>query len=124
MLASESGTVFWRPALLEETARNIVKEFIEKTAYKIKFSNYIEFFGYWSMALANALDGYGGGMACSHIVAATYLACHAIELTKPLTQYVPNCFSEDGDVRWLVNVGCTKMVLGYDTSTLIRLYKK
>lgn len=118
-LAVESGTIFWRPVhtIDAERIRAVVRQF----AYKLRFSAKLEFFAYAGWPFSKIFAGHGGGMACPHIVAATYAGSGELELDRDLSLYTPESFSDTGDAKWNVAVGQTRMVVGFDATSLVRL---
>ena len=123
-LAAESGTVFWQPVTLNDEQRARISNVVRLLAYRLKFSSNVEMLTYAGGPFARWFAGYGGGMACPHVVAATYGAIGALELDRDLATYTPEMLSETGDAKWLVPTGTTKMVVGYDSTSLINLPKK
>ena len=120
-LASMAGAVFWRRVDMDDAQRQCVQRAVDALAYKVRFSATSEFLVYCGLSV---FDGFGGGMACSHVVASTYGGGGVVDLKSNLSQYTPKSFSETGNAAWTVNVAPTKMVGGYDATTLIRLYQK
>jgi hypothetical protein len=123
-LVAVSGTVFWRPALaLSDAQRAGVGSVVRQLAYKLRFSDSIEFLAYAGWPFSKIFAGYGGGMACPHVVAATYAAIGALDLDRNLALYTPESFSESGDALWKPRdlFGGIRMVVGYDATRLIRL---
>lgn len=123
-LVAESGTVFWRPALaLSEFQRSRVAGIVQQLAYKIRFSSGLEFLAYAGWPFSEIFAGYGGGMNCTHIVAATYAAMGALELDRNLALYTPESLSETGDAQWRPHdlFGAARMVVGYNATSLIKL---
>ena len=123
-LVAESGTIFWKQVRLTDAQRRTVRTTIKQYAYKLGFSSYVEFASYFAKPLASMFSGYKGGMACSHIVATTCAAAGAIEIDKDIAAYTPQCLSDTGDAKWLVPVGTTKMVVGFDATSLVALPQK
>lgn len=127
-LASLNGSVFWRRVDMTEEQRAFVDKAVEVMAYKIRFSTLAEFMVYLGKPFSSLCDGMGGGMACPHVVASTYIGSGVIDLDRNLSQYTPKSFSDIGDALWSVNVAPTKMVVGYDATSLVslpaRLHKK
>lgn len=120
-LAALNGSVFWRRVDMKESQRSYVKKAIDAIAYKIRFSTLTEFMVYLGSPFAALFDGVGGGMACSHVVAATYIGAGVMDIDRKLSQYTPKSFSDIGDALWKVNTAPIKMVVGYDATTLVRL---
>lgn len=121
-LASDNGTIYWRPIGLNAAQRKCVDKMVDEFKYGVKFSDTPEFLSYFGPIMAKAFNGFGAGMACSHLVATTYIAANAIALDRHITQYTPKTFSDSGDAEWLVEVSeRVKMVVGFDTSRLISL---
>ena len=123
-LVAESGTVFWRPALaLSHEQRCGVGHVVSQLAYKLRFSSSIEFLAYAGWPFSKIFAGYGGGMACPHVVAATYAAIGALYLDRNIALFTPDSFSETGDAKWIPQdlFGATRMVVGYDARRLVRL---
>lgn len=120
-VVAESGCVYWKPLALSAHQRDTVADIIKLYAYKIGFSSNVEFLSYVCKPLSKVFAGYGSGMACPHIVAATLQAMDAIEIDRNISLYIPEHFSDTGDVKWKVGTERTKMVVGYDINSLIRL---
>jgi hypothetical protein len=120
-LVAESGTVFWRPVVLTEDQRSHIGMLVDKFAYKLPFSNYAEFLSYLGWPFSKFFAGYGGGMACPHIVALTYVSIGAIRLDRDISLYTPESLSDTGDAKWNAPVGITSMVVGFDATRLVRL---
>lgn len=120
-LAAESGTVFWRPVRMTDAQRDAVPAVVEKFAYRLRFSDNVEFLSYLGWPFSKIFAGYGGGMACPHIVASTYASVGALMLDRDISLYTPESFSDTGDARWIVPVGITSMVMGFDATRLVRL---
>jgi hypothetical protein len=123
-LASLSGAVFWRKVGMSEVQRSFVGKAVAKLAYKLQFSSKREFLVYLGRPWVSMFDGVGDGMACPHVVAATYGGAGVIDIDRRLSQYTPKSFCDVGDAKYRVRVGPIKMVLGYDTTTLVNLDKK
>lgn len=123
-LAAESGTVFWRPVALSDEQRAGIHSVVKQLAYRLKFSSSVEFLSYIGWPFSEVFAGYGGGLACPHVTAATYAAVKALEIDRNLALYTPETLSETGDARWLVGTGTTSMVVGFDSSSLVYLPKK
>ncbi|MDR3541960.1 MAG: hypothetical protein P4L69_13475 [Desulfosporosinus sp.] len=124
-LASDAGGVFWRQVSLDRDQRARLNVFVEKSKYKVKFSDLPELLAYLGPVMARIFNGFGNGMACSHLVAATYMAVDALANDRNLSQFSPETLSPSGDASWLVPVSPNvKMVVGYDTSRLISLFPK
>jgi hypothetical protein len=123
-LAAENGTIYWRPVNMEDKQRDAIDKVITDFAYKLHFSDGLELLSYAGWPFSKIFAGYGGGMACTHIVAATYTAIGVMNLDRDISLYTPESFSDSGDAKWNVSVGLTKMVVGYDTSRLVNLPKK
>lgn len=121
-LVGLNGSVFWRRVDMSDEQRSNVAIAVEAMAYKIRFSSLTEFMVYLGKPFSSIYDGFGGGMACSHVVAATYIGCKVIDLDRNLSQYTPKSFSDIGDALWNVNVAPIKMVVGYDATSLVRLH--
>jgi len=122
VLVAYSGTVFWRSVEIDETQRQVgIGKVVDQMAYKLKFSSNIEFLSYIGWPFSSLFEGYGGGMACPHVVAATYGAIGALNLDRNMTLYTPESLSDTGDAKWLVPVGLTNMVVGFDATSLIKL---
>jgi hypothetical protein len=120
-LASDYGALFWRQLLLKKWQRMRIAQVVNEMAYRVPFSEKPQFAAYAGGLLGEALKGYGEGLACSHMVATTYMAADAIALDRDLTMYVPDTFSDVGNANWLVPVSTTRMVVGFDTSNLVKL---
>ena len=120
-LVAESGTAFWRPVRMSEEQRAGIEPIVKKLAYKLPFSDNVEFLSYLGWPFSRMFAGYGGGMACPHIVAATYAAIGAIELDRDVSLFTPESFAETGDVKWNVPVGQTSMVVGFDATRLVNI---
>lgn len=123
-LVAVSGTVFWKPALLlSANQRAGIASVVRQLAYKLRFSSNVEFLAYAGWPFSSLLAGYGGGLACPHVVAATYAAIGALELDRNLALYTPENFSDTGDAKWVSRdmFGATRMVVGYDSTRLIKL---
>jgi hypothetical protein len=122
-LASDYGGFFWRPLKKfgkEERAK--LQAVIDALAYQVKFPDVMEFGAFLGGPFAKALNGSSGGLACSHLVALSYMAAGAMVNDRHITQFVPSSFDVEGDAKWLLPVSPhTYMVTGYDTSRLIRL---
>lgn len=124
-LVSAAGSVFWRRVDMTEEQRGRVGEAVHKLGYSdIGFSMLPEFLVYLGIPFVSLFDGFGGGLACPHVVAATYAGAGCMDLRGPLSTYTPKSFSDVGDALWKVNVAPTKMVLGYDTTNLINIKLK
>lgn len=122
-LVGLNGSVFWRRIDMTEIQRTFVKKAVDALAYKIRFSTLSEFMVYLGSPFATIFDGIGGGMACPHVVAATYIGAGVMGIDRKLSQYTPKSFSDAGTALWKVNVAPIKMVVGYDATSLIRLKK-
>lgn len=120
-MAAESGTVFWKPVRMSEFQRHGIGSVVGNLAYKLKFSDNVEFLSYLGWPFSKIFAGYGGGMACPHTVAATYTAVGVITLDRDISLYTPESFSDSGDAKWNVPVGLTNMVVGFDATSLVRL---
>ena len=120
-LVAESGAVFWRPVNMAEDQRAGIGPIVKKLAYKLPFSDNVEFLSYLGWPFSKMFAGYGGGMACPHIVAATYATVGAIDLDRDVSLVTPESFSETGDAKWNVSVGRTSMVVGFDATRLVKI---
>ena len=120
-LAAESGTIFWRPMGLKDKQRLGIRDVVQGMAYRSHFSDAAELLVYLGWPFTTIFAGYGGGMACPHVVAATYAAVGALELDRDVSVYTPEMLSDSGDAKWLEPTGRTKMVVGYDSSSLVLL---
>lgn len=121
-LASDNGFLHWRRVHLEDWQREKIYQVVDMLKYNIGFSQIPEFFAYFGPAMASTFNGFGTGMVCSHTVALTYITAEAVALDRELSQYAPTSFSDTGDATWLVPVDeRVKMIIGFDTSRLIKL---
>ena len=121
-LAADNGAIYWRAVELDKVQRSDVCAVVDRLKYRVGFSDTPEFLAYFGPVMARLFNGFGSGMACSHLVAATYMAANAMALDRHLTQFTPKTFSESGDAGWLVEVAPrVSMVVGFDTSRMVRL---
>jgi hypothetical protein len=120
-LVAESGTVFWRRVNMTTEQRANINDVVDRLAYKLQFSDNVEFLSYLGWPFSRIFAGYGGGMACPHVVAATYMAVGVMNLDRDISIYTPESFSDTGDAKWNVPVGLTNMVVGFDTTSLVHL---
>ena len=124
-LASDNGAIFWRQVSLDRQQRQKMDEFVDTIKYTVEFSQLPELLAYMGPTAGKIFNGFGTGMVCSHIVAATYMAVDAIANDRHLSQYSPETFSSTGDASWLVPVSSkANMVVGFDTSRLISFAKR
>lgn len=120
-MAAVYGCVYWKRVDLEDSQRRKLTRFINAIAYKTSFTNKEELLALVGRPFSTFFNGSSAGLACSHVVALTYMAADALGHDRHLTQYAPDSFAKPEGVDWLVPVGPVTMVVGFDTGSLVKL---
>jgi hypothetical protein len=108
-LMADNGCAFWRPVEMSREDRQKIKDVVARLDHKIDFVNVAEFGAVLGGPFERAFNGFSPGMACSHLVAATYMAAGVIANDRHITQFLPQTFAatppdDDGAAQWLVDV--------------------
>ena len=118
-IVSKYSCIYWRKINCNKEQKTKIEEIANTLAYKITYSKTAEFLTWFGNPFKYIFENYGSGMACSHIVAMTYIQVGIISPDRKLSQYIPKDF--DGDVLWKAPILPIKMVLGFDMKNLIKI---
>ena len=121
VLYATYGCIMWRSVNITGLESKLLCNFVRNAAYKFKFSDMTELTAYCGLPT----NGYGGGYACSHLVAATYATAGVIKLDRNISSYSPATFSDTGDCCWIrpESVAPTRLIVGFDCSRMVTFKK-
>jgi hypothetical protein len=124
----KNGFIGWKRLSLSNVQRKLLIKHIQNTIYKVPFANKKQLISSITHLNIFNKEECNPGMACSHLLAYVLSNIVAITIDRPINTYIPKDFADDSNssIKWLTNQtdNQIKMVVGFDMSNFISLYKK